>query len=164
MIVFVLVLLLCLALPILIVTACMLYCLITRQIKATDNLYSMTPKTISTVESAAVDQTITTHLPSNIQTSIAIKHENGLNTDDVPSAAFFTFTRTPFGTRTPAAFDLGASLRASWTVAGQSQGPDSLATALEGVLALYCKLEELKHQRDDTRLEDSHRFTELPIA
>ena len=42
------------------------------------------------------------------------------------------------------AFDLGTSLHASWTAAGQSQGPESLAAALEGVLTLHRRLEELR--------------------
>ena len=49
--------------------------------------------------------------------------------------------------RTTATFDLGSSLRASWTTDGQSQGPDTLAAALEGVLALHRRLEDLRLQQ-----------------
>ena len=145
MTVFVLVLLLCLAVPVLIVTASMVYCLLKRQIKAaSNNLHSTTPTTIFTVESVTVQP-----VPNAIHNDgqMPMEHENSLNTDDIPAAAVFTFSRTPFGTRTMTAFDLGASLHASWTAAGQSQGPDSLAAALEGVLVLHRCLEELRGQR-----------------
>ena len=144
---FVLILLLSLAVPVLIVTACMIYCLIKRQIKtASDNLYSTTPTTISTVESTAV-QPVHNALHSDAQTSVVIEHENGLNVDDIPASVILTYSRTPFGTRTMTAFDLGTSLHASWTAAGQSQGPESLAAALEGVLTLHCRLEELRERQ-----------------
>ena len=62
---------------------------------------------------------------ANEQTSSTIAElENGLDTDGAPGAVF-TITRTPFGTRTTAAFDLSASLCGSWTAASQV----SLATA-----------------------------------
>ena len=145
MTVFVLVLLLCLAVPVLIVTACMIYCLLKRQIKAaSNNLHSTTPTTISTVESATV-QPVPNALHNDGQ--MPMEHENGLNTDDIPDPVVLTFSRTPFGTRTKTTFDLGSSLHASWTTAGQSQGPDSLAAALEGVLTLHRRLEELRGQR-----------------
>ena len=161
MVVFILVLLLCLAVPVLIGTACMIYCLLKRQMKAaSDNMYSTTPTTISTIEAATV-QTVPNALHSNGQTLTTIEQENSFNTDDIPSAAVFTFSRTPFGTRTMTAFDLGASLHASWTAAGQSQGPESLAAALEGVLTLHRHLEELRGQCQ--RPEKEHLSTEPQI-
>ena len=55
----------------------------------------------------------------------------------------FSPRRTPFGThRTP--MNLPASLKASL-----SKGTESLAAALDGVLALHHRLEELRQQNND---------------
>ena len=153
MVIFVLVLLLCLAIPVLIATACMIYCLMTRRITANEKLSSTSPTTISTIESS-LPQTIPSALPSAGQTSVVIEHANDSDSFDPSTAAIFKFTRTPFGTRTTATFDLGASLKASWTVTnGNCQGSDSLAAALEGVLALHKQLEALRNQRpEETRM------------
>ena len=149
MVIFVLVLLLCLAVPVLLVTACMIYCLLSRQIKANDKLSVSSPATLSTIESTTAE-TIPNARHSDGKTSVVIEPDNSFN-PDVPAIAstVFTYTRTPFGTRTTAGFDLGeTSFRASWTnTNGQNHGPDSLATALEGVLALHRQLEELRHLR-----------------
>ena len=152
MVIFVLVLLLCLAIPVLISTACMIYCLMSRKIKANEKLSSTSPTTISTIESS-LPQLIPSALPRDGQTSVVIESTNNIDSLDTSIAAF-TFTRTPFGTRTTATFDLGASLKASWTVTnGKCQGSDSLAAALDGVLALHKQLEELRNQRPaDTRM------------
>ena len=141
----VLVLLLCVTLPILILAALLIYCLLSRQIKANEKLSSTNPTTISTVESATVE-TVPNASRSNGCTTVAIGNDNVMNADE-PASAIFSFTRTPFGTRTTATFDLGSSLRASWTTDGQSQGPDTLAAALEGVLALHRRLEDLRLQQ-----------------
>ena len=110
--------------------------------KANEKLSSTNPTTISTVESATVE-TVPNASRSNGCTTVAIGNDNVMNADE-PASAVFSFTRTPFGTRTTAIFDLGSSLRASWTTDGQSQGPDTLAVALEGVLALHRRLEDLR--------------------
>ena len=158
---FVLILLLSLVVPVLIVTSCMIYCLLKRQIKAaSDNLYSTTPTTISTVESATV-KSVPNALHRDAQASVIIEQENAVNTDDIPLPAVLTFSRTPFGTRTMTAFDLGASLHASWTAAGQTQGPESLAAALEGVLTLHRHLEELRGRRQQH--EKEHASVESQI-
>ena len=153
MVIFVLVLLLCLAVPVLIATACMIYCLMSRKIKANEKLSSTSPTTISTIESS-LPQSIPSAMPRDGQTSVVIEHTNDSDSIDPSTAAFFTFTRTPFGTRTTATFDLGASLKASWTMTnGKCRGSDSLAAALEGVVALHKQLEELRNQRpEDTRM------------
>ena len=59
------------------------------------------------------------------------------------------------------AFDLGAILHASWTAAGQNQGSESLAAALEGVLTLHRRLEELRGRRP--RPEEEHVSIEPQI-
>ena len=147
MVIVVLVLLLCLAVPILIVTACMVYCLLSGKTKANGKLSPISPPTISTIESANVAQSASNVLHSDLavgKTSVA--KDNALNSDDPATATtMLKFTRTPFGTRTT--FDLGSSLQASWTINRQSNGPNSLAAALEGVLALHRHLEELRLQQ-----------------
>ena len=149
MVIVVLVLLLCLAVPILIVTACMIYCLLSGQTKANGKLSPICPPTISTIESAAVVQSASNVVHSDLavgKTSLPIAKDNTLNSDDPATATtMLKFTRTPFGTRTT--FDLGSSLQASWTINRQSNGPNSLAAALEGVLALHIHLEELRLQQ-----------------
>lgn len=144
MLIVVLVLLLCVTVPILILAACLIYCLLSRQIMANEKMTSVSPPILSTIESATEEMALAA--PSSIgQTSVAIGNDNVLFADD-PANTVFSFTRTPFGTRTTATFDLGSSLRASWTTNGQSQGPDTLAAALEGVLTLHRVLEDLRLQ------------------
>ena len=152
----VLVLLLCVTVPVLVLSAFLIYCLLSRQIKANEKLSSTSPITISTIESATGEIDLTdprSHGP----TSLAIANNNVLNADDQPTAVF-SFTRTPFGTRTTATFDLGTSLRASWTTNGQSQGPDTLAAALEGVLALHKRLEDLRLQQTEDQTKDEIEY------
>ena len=133
MVIVVLVLLLCVTVPVLVLSAFLIYYLLSRQIKANEKLSSTSPITISTIESAT-GETDLTDPHSHKPTSVTIANNNNvLNADDPPTAVF-SFTRTPFGTRTTATFDLGTSLKASWTTNGQSQGPDTLAAALEGQL------------------------------
>ena len=56
----------------------------------------------------------------------------------------FSPRRTPFGThRKP--LDLASSLKAS-----MSKGPEALAAALDGVLALHHRLEAIRQHRNDT--------------
>ena len=50
--------------------------------------------------------------------------------------------------------DFAASLKASL-----SKGPESLAAALDGVLALHNRLEKMRHQRNDSVPEHDHRNT-----
>ena len=156
MVIVVLVLLLCVTVPVLVLSAFLIYCLLSRQIKANEKLSSTSPITISTIESATGEIDLTdprSHGP----TSLAIANNNVLNADDQPTAVF-SFTRTPFGTRTTATFDLGTSLRASWTTNGQSQGPDTLAAALEGVLALHKRLEDLRLQQTEDQTKDEIEY------
>ena len=147
MIILVLVLLLCVTVPVLILAACLIYCLLSRQIEANEKMKSMHPTTLSTIESATRETVLSA--PRSIgQMSVTIANDNVLNADDDPATTVFSFSRTPFGTRT-ATFDLGTSLKASWTTNGQSQGPDTLAAALEGVLALHRRLEDLRLQQTE---------------
>ena len=76
-----------------------------------------------------------------------------IETPDVKQTEFplslipFSPRRTPFGTsRKP--LDFAASLKASL-----SKGPESLAAALDGVLALHHRLEELHQQRSGQRTD-----------
>ena len=108
----VLVLLLCVTLPILILAALLIYCLLSRQIKANEKLSSTNLTTISTVESATVE-TVPNTSRSNGCTTVAIGNDNVMNADE-PASAIFSFTRTP---------------------------------ALEGVLALHRRLEDLHLQQ-----------------
>ena len=156
MVIVVLVLLLCVTVPVLVLSAFLIYCLLSRQIKANEKLSSTSPITISTIESAT-GETDLTDPRSHGPTSVAIANNNVLNADDPPTAVF-SFTRTPFGTRTTATFDLGTSLRASWTTNGQSQGPDTLAAALEGVLALHRRLEDLRLQQTEDQTKDAIEY------
>ena len=141
---FVLILLLCLIMSGLI--GSMIYYLLYRKLKSSENMSSTPATTISNIESAPVipaSQAFSSG--ANEQTSSTIAElENGLDTDGAPGAVF-TITRTPFGTRTTAAFDLSASLRGSWTAAIQV----SLATALEGVLTLHRHLQVLRLKQSE---------------
>ena len=157
MVIVVLVLLLCVTVPVLVLSAFLIYCLLSRQIKANEKSSTASPITISTIESATGETNLTDPC-SNGPSSLAIANTtNVLNADDPPTAVF-SFTRTPFGTRTTATFDLGTSLRASWTTNGQSQGPDTLAAALEGVLALHRRLEDLRLQQTEDQTKDAIEY------
>ena len=70
---------------------------------------------------------------------------NSTQISDTPMTILpFSPRRTPFGTsRKP--LDLAGSLKASL-----SKGPEALAAALDGVLALHHRLEEMRHQRAET--------------
>ena len=158
MVIVVFVLLLCVTVPVLVLSAFLIYCLLSRQIKANEKSSTASPITISTIESATGETNLTDPC-SNGPSSLAIANttNNVLNADDPPTAVF-SFTRTPFGTRTTATFDLGTSLRASWTTNGQSQGPDTLAAALEGVLALHRRLEDLRLQQTEDQTKDEIEY------
>ena len=120
----VLVLLLCVTVPIMVLAALLIYCLLSRQIKANEKLSSTNPTTISTVESATVE-TVPNASRSNGCTTVAIGNDNVMNADE-PASAVFSFTRTPFGTRTTATFDLGSSEAQSFLDNRRNlQGPDT---------------------------------------
>ena len=155
MVIVLLVLLLCVTVPILILAACLIYCLLSRKVKNNEK-QSMTCPTSSNIDTATVE-TAFDDPRSHGHSSVAIGYDNVLNADDPPTAVF-SFTRTPFGTRTTATFDLGTSLRASWTTNGQSQGPDTLAAALEGVLALHRRLEDLRLQQNEDQKNEEIEY------
>ena len=97
-----------------------------------------------TITSSA--STVSTAITINIP--VVIKHETPPST-----LALFSPRRTPFGTRRTS-MDFAASLKASL-----SKGPESLAAALDGVLALHNRLEKMRHQRNDTVPENDYRNT-----
>ena len=148
MVIVVLVLLLCVTVPVLIMASCLIYCLLSRQIKANEKMSSAPPTAISIIDSNTGETALTRQ-----HMSVDMGYDNVLNTDDLSATAVFSFSRTPFGSRTTAAFGLGTSLKASWTTNGQSQGHDTLAAALEGVLALHKRLEDLRLQQTDDHNE-----------
>ena len=148
MLIVVLVILLCVTVPILIMASCLIYYLLSRKMKANEKLSSAPSTTISTIESATGETALTDPF-SHRNASVVIGKDKFLNADDPVTTAVFSFTRTPFGSRTTADFGLGTSLKASWTTNGQSQGPDNLAAALEGVLALHRRLEDIRLQQTE---------------
>ena len=148
MIIVVLVLLLCVTVPILIMASCLIYCLLSRQIKANAKLSSVPSTSISTIESATGETALTAPF-SHRHASVVIGNDNVLNADNPAATGVYSYTRTPFGSRTTTTFGLGTSLKASWTTNGPSQGPDTLAAALEGVLALHRQLEELRLEQTE---------------
>ena len=101
-------------------------------------------KTI-TSSAATVSTAITINIP------VVIKHSE--TTPPESTLVLFSPRHTPFGTRRTS-LDFAASLKASL-----SKGPESLAAALDGVLALHNRLEKMRHQRNETVPENDHRNT-----
>lgn len=133
------ILLLCLILSLLTTTFCLFYCLLSNRVKNVKASLSPT-LAINDIESGfAKGQSI--DLP-----------DVTIDDSDVEAlSTIATSIRTPFGTRT-SPLDLASSLRASWMSLGHSQGHDTLAAALEGVLTLYLHLGELQLQRNSIEL------------
>ena len=105
-------------------------------------------------QSSEHNKTTTSSAPT-ISTAITIDVPV-INQPETPSAStlvLFSPRRTPFGTRRTS-MDFAASLKASL-----SKGPESLAAALDGVLALHNRLEKMRHQRNDSVPEHDHRNT-----
>ena len=78
-------------------------------------------------------------------TAITIDVPSVVQEPETPPSMLLPFSPrlTPFGTlRKP--MDFTSSLKASL-----SKGPESLAAALDGVLALHHRLEELRHQKNE---------------
>ena len=109
-----------------------------------------------TQQSSEHNKTITSSAPT-VSTAITIDVPVVVIQPETPplasSLVLFSPRRTPFGTRRTS-MDFAASLKASL-----SKGPESLAAALDGVLALHNRLEKMRHQRNDSVPEHDHRNT-----
>ena len=130
----VLLLCVCLLLP-LMVAACILavHLLMRRR----DNHSKAMSSSIPTKEFYSVWSVVPT-----ASTAISIEVPSEVEINNPMSLIPATPRHTPFGTRR-ISLDLAASLKATL-----SKGPESLAAALEGVLALHYRLEELRCHED----------------
>ena len=111
--------------------------LVQRRMASTKTVISSAP-TMSTA--------ISIDLPAEDQAgSLSTSSPASTQITNTPMAVLpFSPRFTPYGTcRKP--LDLASSLKASL-----SKGPDALAAALDGVLALHHRLEEMRHQRSDS--------------